>query len=102
MAIFVYMEITDQAFDQLAHLSRLQFSAAEKEEIKGDLQRMIAFVEKLNEVDTTGVQPLLHMSSAANVWREDVVKGSVTSKEALLNASDADAEFFKVPKVIRK
>ncbi|BAV08816.1 aspartyl/glutamyl-tRNA(Asn/Gln) amidotransferase subunit C [Filimonas lacunae] len=96
------MEINDTAFDQLAHLSRLQFSAAEKEEIKGDLQRMIAFVEKLNEVDTTGVAPLLHMSSAANVWREDEVKGSVTNEEALLNASDARDQFFRVPKVIKK
>lgn len=100
--IFVFMEITDKVFDQLAHLSRLQFDVAEKEEIKGDLQRMIAFVEKLNEVDTTGVQPLLHMSNAANVWREDAVKGSVTSEEALLNATDADGQFFKVPKVIKK
>jgi aspartyl-tRNA(Asn)/glutamyl-tRNA(Gln) amidotransferase subunit C len=100
--IFVYMEITDKAFDQLAHLSRLQFTDAEKEEIKGDLQRMIAFVEKLEEVDTTGVTPLLHMSSASNVWREDEVKGSVTREEALLNAAEADGQFFKVPKVIKK
>lgn len=96
------MEITDKVFDQLAHLSRLQFEAAEKEEIKGDLQRMIAFVEKLNEVDTTGTEPLLHMSSAANVWREDEVKGSATPAEALLNAPEADGQFFKVPKVIKK
>ncbi|GGH75560.1 aspartyl-tRNA(Asn)/glutamyl-tRNA(Gln) amidotransferase subunit C [Filimonas zeae] len=96
------MEITDKAFDQLAHLSRLQFTDTEKEEIKGDLQRMIAFVEKLEEVDTTGVTPLLHMSSASNVWREDAVKGSVTREDALLNAADADGQFFKVPKVIKK
>lgn len=100
--IFVCMEITDKVFDQLAHLSRLQFTDTEKEEIKGDLQRMIAFVEKLNEVNTEGVAPLLHMSSASNVWREDEVRGSVTREEALLNAADADGQFFKVPKVIKK
>jgi aspartyl-tRNA(Asn)/glutamyl-tRNA(Gln) amidotransferase subunit C len=49
------MEVNDTLIDKLAHLSRLKFDASEKEEIKKDLQKMIAFVEKLNELDTTGV-----------------------------------------------
>jgi aspartyl-tRNA(Asn)/glutamyl-tRNA(Gln) amidotransferase subunit C len=96
------MEMNDTVFDQLAQLARLQFSAAEKEEIQHDLQRMVAFVEKLNELDTTGVPPLLHMSNAVNVWREDVVQGSVDRQEALRNAPVQDGQFFKVPKVIKK
>ena len=63
---------------------------------------MIAFVEKLNELDTTGVEPLLHMSDEANVLREDEVKGSISREEALKNAPEHDEQFFKVPKVIRR
>jgi len=88
--------------DKLAHLARLQFNDAEKSSIKKDLQKMIAFVEKLNELDTTGVAPLLHMSSNVNVLREDEVKGSISSAEALKNAPFHDGQFFKVPKVIKK
>lgn len=96
------MEVNDKLVDKLAHLARLRFNEAEKEEIKTDLQRMIAFVEKLNELDTTGVQPLLHMSDEVNVLREDEISGSVTREEALKNAPGHDEQYFKVPKVISK
>ena len=88
--------------DNLAHLSRLSFSETEKASLKTDLQRMIEFVEKLNEVDTTSVEPLLHMSKQVNVLREDEVRSSITRAEALLNAPVPDDTFFKVPKVIKK
>jgi aspartyl-tRNA(Asn)/glutamyl-tRNA(Gln) amidotransferase subunit C len=88
--------------DKLARLSRLQFSETEKAEIKNDLQKMIGFVEKLNELDLEGVQPLLHMSEEVNVLREDEIKGSVSRAEALKNAPAHDDQFFKVPKVIKK
>ena len=96
------MEVNDALVDKLANLARLQFNTTEKEGIKNDLQRMIQFVEKLNEVDTTGVAPLLHMSEQVNVLREDEVKGSITRAEGLQNAPVHDDEFFKVPKVIKK
>lgn len=96
------MEVNDKLVDKLAHLSRLRFNETEKKEIKTDLQRMIAFVEKLNELDTTGVEPLLHMSDEVNVLREDEVKGSVSREEALKNAPEHDEQYFKVPKVISK
>lgn len=96
------MEITDSVFEQLAHLSRLSFSEDEKAHIKSDLQRMVSFIEKLNEVDTEGVPPLLFMSNAVNVWREDEVRGSVSNEEALKNAPQHDEQFFQVPKVIKK
>ena len=89
-------------FLKLAHLSRLQFNETEKAEIKNDLQRMIAFVEKLDELDLDGVEPLLHMSDEVNVLRDDEVKGSVSREEALKNAPLHDEQFFKVPKVIKK
>lgn len=96
------MEVNDALVDKLANLARLQFNADEKEGIKNDLQRMIQFVEKLNELDTTGIEPLLHMSEQVNVLREDEVQGSISTAEGLKNAPAHDEQFFKVPKVIKK
>ena len=96
------MVVNDALIEKLAHLSRLEFNSKEKNEIKNDLQKMIAFVEKLNELDISGVEPLLHMTDEVNVLREDEVKGSVSREEAIKNAPDHDGIFFKVPKVIKK
>ena len=96
------MQVTDDMIDNLASLSRLRFNEQEKTEIKKDLQRMISFVEKLNEVNTTGIEPLLHMTNATNVYREDQEQGAMSKTEALQNAPVADENYFKVPKVIKK
>lgn len=96
------MEVTNQLVENLSNLARLRFSEQEKEIIKKDLQRMISFVEKLNELDTAGVEPLLHMTANSNMLRPDVVEGSVSREEGLRNAPDTDGTFFKVPKVIKK
>ena len=96
------MEVNDLLIDDLAKLSHLSFSEQERKEIKADLQEMISFIEKLKEVNTDGVTPLLHMSSNVNILRDDVVQGSVSREEALKNAPDTDGTFFKVPKVIKK
>jgi aspartyl-tRNA(Asn)/glutamyl-tRNA(Gln) amidotransferase subunit C len=96
------MEVNDAMVDNLAKLSRLQFNEQEKEIIKTDLQRMIEFVDKLKELDTTGVEPLMHMSDSVNVLREDKVQGSISREEALKNAPDNDGVFIKVPKVIER
>ena len=102
LLIFVDMEVNDALIENLATLARLHFDEEEKKEIKVDLQRMIAFVDKLNELNTDGVAPLLHMSEEVNVFREDEIRGSITREEGLKNAPAADGVFFKVPKVIRK
>lgn len=96
------MEVTDALLDKLAHLSRLEFNAEDKAGIKNDLQRMISFVEKLDELDLEETEPLLHMSANVNVLREDEIKGSVSREEALKNAPSHDNKFFRVPKVIKK
>ena len=95
------MEVNDAMVDKLAQLSRLEFDAAEKSGIKNDLQRMISFVDKLNELDLAGTEPLLHMSEEVNVLRKDEVKGSVKREEGMRNAPEHDDKFFKVPKVIK-
>ena len=99
---FCYMEVNDELINNLAKLARLEFNDAERDDIKSDLQKMIAFIDKLNELDTTGVEPLLHMSENVNVLREDEVKGNISSEEAFKNAPVHDEQFFKVPKVIKK
>ena len=96
------MEVNDELVDKLAGLSMLSFNAEEKEAIKNDLQKMLEFIQKLEEVNTNGVEPLLHMSQSINVLREDVVSGTSTPEEALLNAPLKDTRFFKVPTVIKK
>ena len=95
------MEVNDELVEKLSHLARLQFNEDEKADIKRDLQKMIQFVEKLNELDLDGVEPLLHMSDEVNVLRNDVINGSVSRADALKNAPLHDDQFFKVPKVIK-
>lgn len=96
------MEVNDALVDKLAHLAKLRFNDTEKKEIRNDLEKMISFVEKLNELDTTGVEPLLHMTNQVNVLRADLISGSVSREEGLKNAPLHDNQFFKVPKVIKK
>ncbi|MFZ9661143.1 MAG: Asp-tRNA(Asn)/Glu-tRNA(Gln) amidotransferase subunit GatC [Chitinophagaceae bacterium] len=96
------MELNDALVDKLARLSRLHFSEEEKKEIGHDLKQLIGFVNKLNELDLTGVPPTLHMGQEINNLRADVVKGSVSTEDALLNAPGKKENFFTVPKVIKK
>jgi len=94
------MKIDHKTVDEVAHLARLEFDAAAKDEIANDMNRMLSFVEKLNELDTKGVEPLIYMTDESNVLREDVVRETITQKEALLNAPKKDSDYFKVAKVI--
>jgi aspartyl-tRNA(Asn)/glutamyl-tRNA(Gln) amidotransferase subunit C len=96
------MEVTEALVDKLAQLSKLQFNAEEKAEIRADLEKMIGFVDQLNAVDTTGVSPLMHMSHEINRLREDIPGGSMDRSEALANATESNQFFFTVPKVIHK
>lgn len=96
------MEVNDALIDKLANLARLRIEDSERESVKTDLQKMIQFVEKLNELDTTGVEPLLHVSNNVNILRADEVKDNISRNQGLKNAPMHDEQFFKVPKVIKK
>jgi aspartyl-tRNA(Asn)/glutamyl-tRNA(Gln) amidotransferase subunit C len=96
------MQVDDALVDKLSKLAMLQFNDEEKEEIKSDLQKMIGFVDKLKELDTSGVEPLLHMSGNKDTVREDVPGSMLSREEALKNAPLHDDVYFKVPKVIKK
>jgi len=96
------MEINLPVIDKLAKLSSLQFSKEEQEVLQVELQKMLNFVNKLNELDTTGIEPLLHISNNSNNFREDIIDHQLQKENALKNAFLKDDNFFKVPKVIRK
>jgi aspartyl-tRNA(Asn)/glutamyl-tRNA(Gln) amidotransferase subunit C len=87
--------------DEVAHLARLEFSTENsKEQILNDMNRMLGFIDKLNELDTSNIEPLVYMTNEHNVLREDVAILTITQKEALKNAPRKDSDYFKVPKVI--
>jgi aspartyl-tRNA(Asn)/glutamyl-tRNA(Gln) amidotransferase subunit C len=93
-------KIDIKTVDEVAHLARLEFNSEEKAEILNDMNRMLSFVEKLNELDTENVSPLIYMTKEHNVLREDSPEISVSHKEALKNAPKKDSDYFRVPKVI--
>lgn len=95
-------KIDPHTVDQLAHLARLEFSGKEKEEILHDLGRMLEFVGKLNEVDTSHTEPLIYINDHTNVLRPDEVKQNISQQQALSNAPKKDSDYFKVPKVVEK
>lgn len=93
-------KIDIKTVDEVAHLARLEFNAEAKEEILNDMNRMLSFVDKLNELDTNNVEPLIYMTDEKNIMRNDEPEITVTQKEALKNAPKKDSDYFKAPKVI--
>jgi len=85
---------------KVAKLSRLELTEAEVEEFTGQLSAILAYVEKMNELDTTDVEPSAHCLPISNVFREDIAKESLGTEKALANAPQRDEEFFKVPKIL--
>ena len=96
------MTIDNKMVDHLAHLARIEFENESKTEIISDLNKILSFVEKLNELDTENVESLIYMTDENNVMREDEVILTITQQEALKNAPQKDSDYFKVPKVIEK
>jgi aspartyl-tRNA(Asn)/glutamyl-tRNA(Gln) amidotransferase subunit C len=94
------MIIDSETVDKIAHLARLELAETEKQEMIGDMNKILSFMEKLNEIDTAAVEPLVYLSKEVNVFREDVVKQEVTVKEALQNSPKHDDKYFLVAKVI--
>jgi aspartyl-tRNA(Asn)/glutamyl-tRNA(Gln) amidotransferase subunit C len=96
------MKIDKETVDKIAHLARLEFNSSSKEEMVNAMNNMLAFVDKLNELNTDNVEPLIYMSDEVNVLREDEVKVEITQDEALKNSPKHDSDYFKVPRVIGK
>ncbi|SDF06520.1 aspartyl/glutamyl-tRNA(Asn/Gln) amidotransferase subunit C [Mucilaginibacter pineti] len=96
------MTIDKETVEKVAHLARLELTETEKQEMIVDMSKILDFMAKLNELDTSGVEPLVYMTEGANVLREDVVKQQITHEEGLQNAPKHDKDFFLVAKVIEK
>ncbi len=96
------MTIDKETVDKIAHLARLELSAGETDEMIKDMSKILDFMAKLNEIDTSGIEPLVYMTDEVNVLRDDVVKQQITHQEALLNAPKHDDDYFLVAKVIEK
>jgi len=94
------MTIDKETVDKIAHLARLELAEDEKVKLMGDMSKILDFMAKLNEIDTTGIEPLVYMTDEINVLREDVVKQEITHEEALQNAPNHDRNYFLVAKVI--
>ena len=93
-------KIDEAQVRKVAKLSRLDLTEAEVEEFTGQLSAILEYMEKMNELDTSGVEPLAHCLPLSNVFREDCVKESLGTEKALSNAPQRDGEFFKVPKIL--
>ena len=96
------MKIDHTTVNKLSDLAKLEFDEAASEEIIKDLNNMLSFVDKLNELDTSNIEPLIYMSEEVNTLRPDEVKMEISHEEALKNAPKRDSDFFKVPKVLKK
>jgi aspartyl-tRNA(Asn)/glutamyl-tRNA(Gln) amidotransferase subunit C len=94
------MEITREVLDKIAHLARLEFEEKDADKMMKDMTAIVSWVEKLNEVDTEGVEPLTTMSYEINALREDEVKPHLDHNEALSSAPKKDEDYFRVPKVM--
>ncbi|MDD3581462.1 MAG: Asp-tRNA(Asn)/Glu-tRNA(Gln) amidotransferase subunit GatC [Desulfobacca sp.] len=94
------MALTPELVNHVAQLARLTLSAAEVELFTRQLNDILGYVEKLNELDTTGVPPMAHVLEISNAFRDDAVKDSLPVEQALQNAPAQERGGFLVPRII--
>lgn len=94
------MKVDHETLEKIAHLARLEVRPEEEADLLNSLNGVLTWMEQLNEIDTTGVEPLTHISLETNVLRDDVVGNHLSREKALANAPQHDEQFFEVPKVL--
>lgn len=94
------MKITINEVEHVAKLARLEFSEDEKELFRGQMDAILSYIDKLAELDTSGVEPTSHVLPITNVMREDVPVASLSPDDALANAPERSGSFYRVPKII--
>lgn len=94
------MIIDEKTIHKVADLARIEIKEEEVETLSLEMNKILTFMEKLNELDTTNVKPLVYMNEEVNVWREDVAKQEITVAEGLRNSAVHNENFFLVPKII--
>lgn len=93
-------KISDEMIEYVGILAKLELSGREKEEARADMEKMLNYIDTLNELDTEGIQPMSHVFPVQNVFRDDVVENGDGSRETLSNAPLSKDNCFKVPKTI--
>jgi aspartyl-tRNA(Asn)/glutamyl-tRNA(Gln) amidotransferase subunit C len=88
------------SIEHLSRLARLSLTEEEKSRYGNQLDNILQYVEKLNELDTEGIEPTSHVISISNVMREDTLRPSLDRDDALMNAPDRTDAFYRVPKII--
>ena len=96
------MNIDKKTIHKVADLARIEVKEEQVDDLIEEMSKILTFMEKLNELDTRDVEPLVYLNPEVNVFREDVIKQEITVKEGLMNASKHNEEFFMVPKIIEK
>ncbi len=94
------MKISQEEIEKIAHLARLELQPDKVDDLKDSINRVLQWMEALNVVDTSEVEPLVHISKALNHFREDESKQTLDRSKALELGPDANEKFFKVPQVI--
>jgi aspartyl-tRNA(Asn)/glutamyl-tRNA(Gln) amidotransferase subunit C len=94
--------ITREDVEHVAELARLELTAAEKEQFITQLNHILTYFEKLNELDTTDVEPTAQVIPMSNVFRDDAVQPSLDRTKVLQNAPEESHFFFKVPRIIEE
>jgi aspartyl-tRNA(Asn)/glutamyl-tRNA(Gln) amidotransferase subunit C len=94
------VNINQNVISKLARLSKLKFNEDEMKLISNDLSKMLEFINQLQDLDTEGIDPLIHVNEEINNWREDQVQGMISQEEALSNSPVKDGTYFKLPKVL--
>ena len=96
------MKIDKKLISDLAKLAKLNFDEKSSKTMENDLKKIIGFVNKLSEIDTDNVDPLIYLSEEINVLRKDNLTSNLSQQEALKNAPKKDSDYILVPKVIKK
>lgn len=94
------MKISKKEVEHVARLARLSLTDEELNRMTGQLDNILSYVDKLEELDTTNVVPTTHVFSLSNAFREDVIKESLSQEEAVKNGPQQDGEMFQVPRII--
>lgn len=92
--------ISDETMEYVSILAKLELSGEEKRQAKKDMERMLDYIDKLNELDTSGVEPMSHVFPVQNVFREDVVTNGDEREALLANAPEERDGAFVVPKTV--
>ena len=96
------MKLDKNTVKRIADLSKLEFTSDETTAILKDMNQMLEFIDQLKELDTTNIDPLIHMTEDENILREDDAITGASQQEALKNAPSKDSTYFKIPKVLGK